>query len=539
MANEFDTSNATATSEDILLNKTAYVKGEKIRGSIPSKLGGAFMPSTVDQVIFPSNHYATSAFATKGDANLKQSNIKKGVSIFGVIGSAQGNEPASGTLPDGVHTVSVEPNNNLYGEVFGGGAVSNGLIVTVNSTPNENAGFYSVGWEENGKSVSADSEYTLPITESHNLTAVFSHKSINLLPDDGYIISLSISGKIGGTVSGGNIYGKGKSVTVKATPEDGYIFDSWKENGAIVSQDASYTFTADNNRNLVANFTAIASLPHYTVFADVTPEGSGSISGTGSYYKGQAATVIATPNSMYKFVQWLEGNRFVSAAPGINFDVEKNVYLTAEFSEKLPSNYIAVEYIESAGKSYIDTGVKPTTKTRILLDVFPSEAPSTTVKYLLSSYYFPSSGTKYVLFAYWQKTTSSTNSGVFFSIGGYTGTSASQTRVGSYPAARRLNIEIDLSTKKGVVNGEEKTISTTSNTYSTSMSNIRLLAYTTSVTYMTPAKLYSCQIYEGGTLIRDFVPCINSEGIAGLYETVENTFYQSENANAFTAGPTI
>lgn len=52
-------------------------------------------------------------------------------------------------------------------------------------------------------------------------------------------------------------------------------------------------------------------------------------------------------------------------------------------------------------------------------------------------------------------------------------------------------------------------------------------------------RLYSCQIYDNGTLIRDFVPCINPNNVVGVYDIVNNVFYQSGNGNSFVAGPEV
>ena len=49
-------------------------------------------------------------------------------------------------------------------------------------------------------------------------------------------------------------FNHGETCVVTAIPNEGYGFVNWTENGAAVSSDASYTFTVDDNRDLVANF---------------------------------------------------------------------------------------------------------------------------------------------------------------------------------------------------------------------------------------------------------------------------------------------
>ena len=41
-------------------------------------------------------------------------------------------------------------------------------------------------------------------------------------------------------------------------------------------------------------------------------------------------------------------------------------------------------------------------------------------------------------------------------------------------------------------------------------------------------KLYFLKIYEGKEIVRDFIPCINPEGVVGMYDLVESKFYKSE-----------
>ena len=57
-----------------------------------------------------------------------------------------------------------------------------------------------------------------------------------------------------GTISGTGTYSIGNNVTLVATPLTGYTFLNWTENGVIVSSEPNYTFVANADRNLVANF---------------------------------------------------------------------------------------------------------------------------------------------------------------------------------------------------------------------------------------------------------------------------------------------
>jgi hypothetical protein len=52
-----------------------------------------------------------------------------------------------------------------------------------------------------------------------------------------------------------------------------------------------------------------------------------------------------------------------------------------------------------------------------------------------------------------------------------------------------------------------------------------------------PMKLYTFKIYEGETLIKDYVPAINAEGAMGLYDKVNNQFVGSANSGKFASTP--
>ena len=53
--------------------------------------------------------------------------------------------------------------------------------------------------------------------------------------------------------------------------------------------------------------------------------------------------------------------------------------------------------------------------------------------------------------------------------------------------------------------------------------------------YLFVGKLYYMKIYENGTMIREYIPCKNSNNVVGLYDKVNDTFNTSATANPLSA----
>lgn len=53
-----------------------------------------------------------------------------------------------------------------------------------------------------------------------------------------------------------------------------------------------------------------------------------------------------------------------------------------------------------------------------------------------------------------------------------------------------------------------------------------------------PLIVYSVQIYDSGTLVRNYIPAKrNNDNSVGMYETIENKFYQNSGSGSFIGGP--
>lgn len=83
-----DLSSGTATSADLLEGKIAFSKDKKLIGTIPSLKSKTYVPTITNQII-TSGNYLSGNQVINGDENLIAGNIKKGVEIFGVVGTLE------------------------------------------------------------------------------------------------------------------------------------------------------------------------------------------------------------------------------------------------------------------------------------------------------------------------------------------------------------------------------------------------------------------------------------------------------------------
>ncbi len=127
-------------------------------------------------------------------------------------------------------------------------------------------------------------------------------------------------------------YEEDQTCTLIATPNTGYSFVNWTENGTAVSTSANYSFTVTGNRDLVANFSE--SVPSYTITATANPTAGGTVSGAGSYTQGQTCTLTATASTGYTFTNWTKNGTVVSTNASYSFTVNQAGAYVANFTLK-------------------------------------------------------------------------------------------------------------------------------------------------------------------------------------------------------------
>ena len=118
-----------------------------------------------------------------------------------------------------------------------------------------------------------------------------------------------------------------------------YTFSGWSPSVSAITGNITYT----------AQYTA--TVRKYTISTSVSPSGSGTVSGGGSYDYNSKPTLVATPASGYKFLKWNDGVTTASRT----ITVTESVTYTAYF-EKIPPKFTSAEM------RYIDKPISPSNK---------------------------------------------------------------------------------------------------------------------------------------------------------------------------------
>jgi uncharacterized repeat protein (TIGR02543 family) len=167
-------------------------------------------------------------------------------------------------------------------------------------------------------------------------------------------IMLTATPTLGGVTEGEGTFAQASAVTVSATPNTGYTFTNWTDNGVIVSTSSSYQFTMAGNRALVANFKLIPA-SQFAVVLTSSPAIGGTTSGSGAYNAGTTVTVTADPNNGFTFVNWTDNGNVVSTSSSYQFILAANRKLVANF-KAIPASQFALVLKSSPAAGGSTTG---------------------------------------------------------------------------------------------------------------------------------------------------------------------------------------
>ena len=171
------------------------------------------------------------------------------------------------------------------------------------------------------------------ITGDMRVAAVAGDVAFSLLDAATVPVTIAVNAlpAAGGTAIGGGTFNPGTNVTVIATPAAGRAFINWTENGVVRSTNASFTFAADGDKTLSANFTGPNTGP-YVITALAVPNGCGTVGGVGTFNAGDTVSLDVSPADGYDFVNWTENGNAVSTSLTYNFPATAPRNLQANFT---------------------------------------------------------------------------------------------------------------------------------------------------------------------------------------------------------------
>ena len=204
---------------------------------------------------------------------------------------------------------------------------------------------------------------------------------------------------------------------------------------------------------------------------------------------------------------------------GISVDYAR-VKLPRPQPGRLPEGYTELEYIESSGTQWIDTGFAPNQNTRITMtSTFVDSSPQ------YSALFGARAGGENQFWPYWVP-----------------GSNRFQARYGAESLAINSTLQnqdvVDFNKNVCTINGatDEASFTEFQSAYSAFLFAVNSSG---AAQYRSSIRLYACAIYDSGTLIRDYIPCKTQSGECGLYDLVNAQFYGNAGSGAFAAGPEV
>ena len=201
---------------------------------------------------------------------------------------------------------------NGSGSVTGSGTYEFGDYVTIEAKGYNGMEFYK--WSDGNTSATR----TISMTDDVDLVAYF---------DYFYDITLKANNPDYGDVTGGGHIKKGESVTITATPNTGYRFVNWTQNGIVVSTNPNYTISVYSD----AKYTAVFEPMTFTIKTTSNNPYRGQYSAGGTYTYLTSITLSASTYSGYEFLGWYDGSKLCSSSYKYSFQVTEDKTYTAKF----------------------------------------------------------------------------------------------------------------------------------------------------------------------------------------------------------------
>lgn len=271
--------------------------------------------------------------------------------------------------------------------------------------------------------------------------------------------------------------------------------------------------TRKNTENLASSIESLTGGGVITYIVTFNSDGGTEIT-TQEVIKGRSATEPIPPTKTgFIFNYWaLNGSKY-----DFNMPILSDITLNAVWEEDV--KYTRIEYIQSTGTQYIDTGYLPVENTQFEIDLKDSNKSSYesyfgTTKPRLFRSSVSNNNLEYSCY----------NTSKIFSCDLSSRRILILNSTGIYDENMNL---IDSSGGEYILTGDDKAIL------------IFLSRYNGNPDKYGVYYLYGFKIYEGNVLKRNFIPVLDENNVACLYDMVEKKYYYNAGSGTFNAGQVI
>lgn len=209
---------------------------------------------------------------------------------------------------------------------------------------------------------------------------------------------------------------------------------------------------------------------------------------------------------------------------------------TGGSSHMLPKGFTEVEYLENTGSTsstvqYIDTGIKFVGDNhRVSIGFFKDDTTTTPIQTAVCGFQGGTSNNE--IFAVYYG-----NLYVYSGNGDTTGRIKDRVWLGNI--YNNLDITLNNDTVSYVLNGDSVVSYTARTNYVDIDKTMYLFRNNNSTFQCLTGKIYYCKIWDNGTLVRDFIPCLDASNTPCMYDRVEGKAYYNQGTGSFTAGKKI
>ena len=230
----------------------------------------------------------------------------------------------------------------------------------------------------------------------------------------------------------------------------------------------------------------------------------------------------------------LTADQTIVPTPSAPMDIVcNNGVLKARHQSGLPTGYTLLDYIESTGTQYIDLGVKGNENTKVSVEYRYHTATGATGSGRVFGSRTTSSNNAFAI---------GTSSGVVSATGNkafwcYDAQSFFVIDDPTFPIGDWQTVVFSATehTLNGVSYGDDYNVVA----FETPQ-NLKLFGFDNGGTMgYGQVDIARCKLWDNGVLIRDLVPCKNASNVVGMYDLVNDAFYQNAGTGDFVVGTAV